>query len=594
MNGPASRILLFVWMVALLSAPGWAQEEGRRDVSVTGPGELRVLFPGGSMNLGVLATTLPDEFLMPVRPSEAARLARAFGAELAWEKDALVCRRGGQTFRVALNQARFPDDPSGRALELPPRLIEGVPYMPMSLLEDLLACRLTVAGKTAYLEPLIRSVRVEGEGAQLKLIVESSLPGLQCKTFKLREPDRFVVDIRGAVLDVESNKIEHPDLGLIRLGQFELGPAVSRIVIPTRGGVSVRPVAAAHGLAFSVKVPRSAAAAAAPPASDFPAQKIQSVTLEPMVGGRRLVLSASGPIQYEWRRYRQPDNRLVLDIPRAALVGPRQDLEVDGDYLRSVRVSQFQPEPSAVVRVVMELEKPALTRFTTGETDNELVIEVMDQPAPEYTGNQGFGATRFPRVGGVICLDPGHGGSDPGAINRALGICEADVTLDICVRLADILRKDGWNVVMTRTEDVDVSWAGSSAREELGARVKVAHDYGADVFVSVHCNSSASSGSNGTSVHYFKQSDYLLAQELLPNVLQATGRTNRGNQKNRFYVLAHSRIPAVLVETAFLSNMQEGRLLNTPEYRQQIAEGIAVGLRQYAARYLHRATALNK
>ncbi|GMU56113.1 MAG: hypothetical protein AMXMBFR33_52590 [Candidatus Xenobia bacterium] len=555
------------------------------EVTIKAATQLKVKYPGGSVSLGLMATSLPDEFMVPASAPELAVLARSFGVSLSWDGKALVSRKGNQTQRLELGQQRFPDEPTGRQLEVVAQEVEGQPHVPLSILEDLLGARLTVQGKNAWLEPLIRSVKIDGQ----RLVIDSTLP-VRCKTFSLREPDRYVIDIPGAVLDAGSNKIEHPQLGTVRLGQFELGPAVSRIVVPTAPGVSLRPASGTPGqLAFHLSLPVERPTAA--PAQAFPGEKITSVVFEPMVGGHRLVLSASGPIQYEWRRYKEPDNRFVLDIPKAALVGPKQDFPAQGSFLQNVRVSQFSAEPAAVVRVVMELSKPAQTRLTPGDTPNSLVIEVLDQTPVEYTSNQGYGATSFPKIGGVICIDAGHGGSDPGAINRALGVCEADITLDICFRLAEILKRDGWNVVMTRTEDVDVSWAGSSASQELGARVKVAQDYGADLFVSVHCNSAAGAGANGTSVHYYKSSDYLLAQELHGNLLSATGRANRGIQKNRFYVLSHSRMPSVLIETAFLSNMTEGKLLNTPEYRQRIAEGIAHGLRQYASRYMNRTTA---
>ena len=75
------------------------------------------------------------------------------------------------------------------------------------------------------------------------------------------------------------------------------------------------------------------------------------------------------------------------------------------------------------------------------------------------------------------------------------------------------------------------------------------------------CCAAASQSANGTSLHYYKRSDYTLAGELHPNVLGSTGRLNRGIRANRFYVLAHSDMPAVLVETAFLTNPTDGSLL---------------------------------
>ena len=587
------RLFALAALLALcLPVVARAQDEGsdRCVVTLKGMTRLNIKHYGGSLALPARATSLPDDFLVDARSPELGELGRPYGAQISWDGKALVCRKNGQTTRLALNQDRYPDDATGRHLDLVAQELDGVPQIPLSILEDMCGARLTVQGNDAWFEPLIKSVRVDGK----KLLIDSTL-AVRCKTFRLKEPDRYVIDIAGAVLDTGSNKLEDPDLGVVRLGQFTLGPAVSRIVIPTAPGVNLRPTSGAPGqLAFALTLPRSAPVATAAPApgQSFPGAKITSVAFEPMVGGHRLIVTADGPVQYEWRRYKQPDNRFVLDIPKAGLVGAKQDFDGDGAFLANVRVSQFSAEPDAVVRVVAELNRPALTRITPGDDANSFVLEIMDQAPIEYGQTQGYGATSFPKIGGgVICIDPGHGGSDSGAINRALGICEADITLDICLRLAEILKREGWNVVMTRTDDRDVSWAGSPDAQELGARVKVGEDYGADLFVSVHCNSSAGSSANGTSVYYYKSSDYLLAQELHGNIVAATGRANRGMQKNRFYVLAHSKIPSVLIETAFISNMTEAKLLNTPEFRQGIAEGIAVGLRQYASRYMNKATA---
>lgn len=591
------RLLALAALLAIcLPGAARAQEDGSERHLVTLKGMIRLTIKhyAGSVTLPARATSLPDDFLVDARAPELNQLARPYGAQLSWDGKALVCRKGSQVARLELNQDRFPQDASGRQLDLVAQELEGTPMVPLSILEDMLGARLTVQGDQAWFEPLIKSVRVEGT----KLLVDSTLP-VRCKPFRLKEPDRYVIDIPGAVLDTDSNKFSHPELGEVRLGQFQLRPAISRVVIPTQPGVSVRPSkTSGNQLAFALTLPSAATpapvgpAVASAPAQAFPLSKITALSYEPMVGGHRLVVTADGPVQYEWHRYKEPDNRFVLDIPKAGLVGPKQDFDGEGAYLGAVRVSQFSADPDAVVRVVCELNQPALTRLTPGDDANSFVLEILDQPPIAYSSTQGYGATSFPRIGGgVICIDPGHGGSDKGAMNRALGVCEADVTLDICLRLNDILKREGWNVVMTRSDDRDVSWAGSSDTQELGARVKVAEDYGADLFVSVHCNSSAGSGANGTSIHYYKSSDYLLAQELHPNVVQATGRNSRGMQKNRFYVLSHTRMPAVLIETAFISNMAEGKLLNTPEYRQQIAEGIAVGLRQYASRYMNKATA---
>ena len=252
-------------------------------------------------------------------------------------------------------------------------------------------------------------------------------------------------------------------------------------------------------------------------------------------------------------------------------------------------MSQNQPLPHPTVRLVLDLLKPVDVAMSKGDSEDQLVFEVANKEPDATAGNSGNGTTHTTAVAGsgLIVIDPGHGGSDVGAQNKSLGINEATVTLDICKRLAASLKQQGWTVIMTRTTDIDVSYWGSSATEELGARCKVANERRADLFISVHCNASVSPNSNGTSIHYYKQGDYVFASQLQANVMAATGRANRGLQANRFYVLTHTQMPAVLVETAFISNSQEGSLLADPNFRQRIADGLAQGVRQYAVRNLN-------
>jgi N-acetylmuramoyl-L-alanine amidase len=321
---------------------------------------------------------------------------------------------------------------------------------------------------------------------------------------------------------------------------------------------------------------------------------IQKIQVDKSDKGHRVVVTSNEPIRYQWQRFSDEDPRWWLDIPQAVLRDGKQEFALEGKYPGTVRVSQNQPEPSPVVRIVVDLEKAVEITTASGESANQLVIEVLDKELDLASAvPKGNGSTEQAAITGtgLIVIDPGHGGSDPGAVNKQLNLTEAEVTLDISNRLARILKSQGWNVVMTRTSDVDVSYKGSSAKEELGARVKVANQAKADLFVSIHCNASVSPKSAGTSLHYYKKGDYVLASTMHQAVLSSTGRNNRGVVPNRFYVLAHSQMPAVLVETAFLTNPTEGALLNDPAYRQKIAEGLAQGLRQYATKQMNWGTA---
>lgn len=565
------------------------------NVTVQGPTTLKLNVRGQRLSMRAYSTSIGDEFLVPADSPELQRIAGLFGGRLEWEDNTILCTYKGVTRSLKLDERKVqgPSSVSGaQEAELPvaAQVIDDKGCIPLSALEEFLDTRVTVRpNQQVFIEPLLRGVRFEGTSNKPRLVLDTTAP-VSFRTFTLKGPDRYVIDIQGAVIDTPSLTVQHPDLGTVRLGQFELGPAISRIVIPMGEGVKIRQehFGTRESMAWQLQIPPAVAV------PHLDTLEIQDVRMEKTEKGHRLILTGSDAMRFEWQRVGGPDPRWWLDIPCANLKSLKQEFEIAGKISGCVRLSQNQPIPHPVVRVVVDLDSAVEVSTSAGENDKQLVIDILDKELDLSSAvSKGRGSTQQSALTGtgLIVIDPGHGGSDCGAINKALGISEAEVTLDICKRLAQILKAQGWNVVMTRTTDVDVSYSGSSAREELGARVKVANDAKADMFISVHCNASVSSSSAGTSLHYYKQSDYVLASELHSSVLASTGRTNRGLQANRFYVLAHTQMPAVLVETAFLTNPTEGALLGDASYRQKIAEGLAQGLRQYASRQLNLGTA---
>ncbi|MBT9585376.1 N-acetylmuramoyl-L-alanine amidase [bacterium] len=221
--------------------------------------------------------------------------------------------------------------------------------------------------------------------------------------------------------------------------------------------------------------------------------------------------------------------------------------------------------------------------FQNSDQPTSLRLKVGPQAALKPTEAVGT-ATMSGYIGGrgSIALDAGHGGGDPGCCNRALGVYEKDVTLDICLRLQQILTAQGWRVEMTRTSDRDVTYAGSPDLMELQARADVGNRGATDLFVSIHCNASVSPNVRGSSVYWWKPEDRALA-ECLDVLGEGLGFEADGLIQNSFAVLRLSSAPAVLVETAFLTNPTEGSLLATPQVRQAIAERLAEGLGRYMA-----------
>lgn len=185
--------------------------------------------------------------------------------------------------------------------------------------------------------------------------------------------------------------------------------------------------------------------------------------------------------------------------------------------------------------------------------------------------------------GHTVVIDPGHGGTDSGAVGYS-GVKEKDVALAVALQTERLLRAAGANVVMTRTHDTDVSPHDHSPSGELQARVDVAAAHpAAELFLSIHCNSFTNPNAHGMETYYYPKTDnderfaILLNEELET----AGGLFNRGVKYAKFYLLRHTEIPASLVEMGFLSNPEEEELLARADYQKKMAEALFRAIVRY-------------
>lgn len=170
----------------------------------------------------------------------------------------------------------------------------------------------------------------------------------------------------------------------------------------------------------------------------------------------------------------------------------------------------------------------------------------------------------------IVCIDPGHGGKDPGAC--AGGIREKDIALDVANKIRAHLRAAGYSVILTREQDKFVS---------LGNRAAEANMWGADLFVSVHCNSAPNSSANGMEVyvHTSRGADSTrAAHAIYDRLLPASGLRGRGVKANDYAVLRETAMPAVLVELGFVSNEGDRAKLISEDWQDRAAEAIVAGI----------------
>ena len=169
-----------------------------------------------------------------------------------------------------------------------------------------------------------------------------------------------------------------------------------------------------------------------------------------------------------------------------------------------------------------------------------------------------------------IVLDAGHGGQEPGAIRA--GIYEKNITIDIAQRVKSHLQQAGIQVIMTREGNESVS---------LKERTTITNTVNPDAFVSIHVNSSESSGVTGLETYMYTPQSKELAQNVHTKLVNNINSTNRGIRTARFYVIRNTEVPAILTEIGYLSNDSERRSILTEERKDATAKAIADGILNY-------------
>ncbi len=388
------------------------------------------------------------------------------------------------------------------------------------------------------------------------------------------------------------------------------------------------------GLFFTL-TPVSAALAKTAKPVQFVAARIW-----PALSYTRVTIEASAVLRFQHFLLDNP-NRLVVDIQNAnintVLQGISKKVLADDPFIRSIRVGQNTPN---TVRIVIDLKQSVHPQVfalaPVGGFKHRLVIDlyphgvdVNDPMMALLNGNPSSGASRPSRTAGnpppsssrgrrpVVVIDPGHGGEDPGAVSRG-GLQEKNVVLSISREVKKRLEAMGYTVYMTRDEDVFIP---------LGVRVAKARARRADLFVSIHADSFTSPTARGTGVYILNPrgassaAAKFLAQtqnnadaiggvrtsgnrhvdnalldmaqtatmrdsrKLGQSVLTELGKLNQLHKgrvdEANFAVLRAPDIPSILVETAFLSNPTEEKLLADSSFRIRCAQAIATGVQKY-------------
>ncbi len=270
----------------------------------------------------------------------------------------------------------------------------------------------------------------------------------------------------------------------------------------------------------------------------------------------QLTVKGSGHIKYKSFHLSDPE-RYVVDFvegaPSVESVIPQSPCR---ELLTGLRTGKPDSE-NGDVRLVLDLARAGLTvKEELVSEESGLVLTIVER---EMALTPGIA---------TVVLDPGHGGSDPGAQRGDLR--EKDMTMGITLKLKKELEKQGLRIILTRSDDTFVS---------LEDRVRITNEVKPDAFVSVHINSLESDSEIcGIETYYQNDCSKVLAQKIHQALVGQLEVPDRSVRKARFYVVNHTPHPAILAEVGFISNKKEREKLMSGEYQGRVAEALSQGI----------------
>jgi len=315
-------------------------------------------------------------------------------------------------------------------------------------------------------------------------------------------------------------------------------------------------------------------------------------------------------------------HRLVIDLPNTRLDTPLPSETFSQGAVRSIRYAQHG---EAYLRVVLDLRRAVSPTYSLvpRQGGERLIVDLGVKGSPALAASAPEVLQQIPLRDAVVVIDAGHGGKDPGAIGQRETL-EKDITLAVAKKLHAVLKaRPGVRPVLVRDDDVYV---------KLRDRMGMARQEGADLFVSIHADAIERNEAKGSSVYtlsldgatseaaaflakrenaaaalygdveldgmndLLRQTLLNLAQgstlersmeagaDILAELKQIGNVHKQAVEQAAFAVLKSPDVPSVLIETAFISNRQEEKKLNSADYQQALAEAIERGITRFLMR----------
>lgn len=435
-----------------------------------------------------------------------------------------------------------------------------------------------------YLYPQIKDISI----SQDSIVINSSKEIKILKNFYLNNPLRFVIDIQDCVIspDIFRQKIlsSHEYIYQIRVSQFNEMPSIVRVVVELKEGQKVRSISRILPnqlqLVFSDRIPDLYAKTSSYDYSLKNEEPVKIYQITPLISANNLSILINIDKNVNYTISRLDNGKWYIDLYNTILMVSSNEIESTSDIVKSIKYSQHQSKPIPITRVVVTPRDGTKIRLKLDSISNSgkllsfLVFE--NKLDTRNKSEQLIGYNK----GKIIVIDPGHGGNDSGAVNRNLSLREKDINLRISLFLEEKLKKMGYNVILTRRGDYELTNSPIDS-EELQARVNVAKQNRASIFVSVHINASTYSFANGIMTFYCKEIDYPLAQYIHQEMVKLNLFDDKGIRQANFYVLKYNNIPSVLLELGFITNYSDASKLMSLSNLDKLATSIAIGINNY-------------
>ncbi len=401
---------------------------------------------------------------------------------------------------------------------------------------------------------LSKETVAESEGVFIKGASKENM-----KIIRLNNPERFVIDFLDSVLEGESYAEYQYQLGFIekvRVSQFSvdnnysISDQIVRVVLDLKGQFddpNIRVEDHKDGIII------------------YPEESLwESIDLEVKDRSQILNINNNRPTKHTID-YDNVNKELKIRFSKDDTDLRNGFIIADNHLIDRIEVSESGGDKEVLVKFKRSILYNVISR--EGDKTLSISIERNRDLKPEDT---------------LIVIDAGHGGRDSGAVSIT-GRKEKDFNLVMSKKFNAKLRAMGYNTIMTRDDDTFI---------DLYERPRIANENHADLFISIHANSTGSNNSaiNGVEMLYAPQGTSLVkegeqapfAKLMLEEVLKATGAHNRGIvQRPKLVVLRETSMPAVLVEAGFLSNAKEEQLLFTESYQDKIVDAMVRAVDKY-------------